>query len=303
MARYEILVPITDESGRFLARRLICRVWNEDEFAQERQNALAAFEAQRRGAGFGLVHSPTGSSSNFGFGTRPQSPSPRDANGESYAAPRNSARSLANDMAKRFSGKGSKFSGSSDESWEEYLIQYQRAAKELELTNDLKVSLFHHLLSDHAMTFYNDEIEGKVRAFHEIITIMSKQFNSDARMEATVDRLRCLHLSEFEREGLSESTALIELAKEIQRLVPQAPKECRTDRFRRTTLIDATRGRDWALSVTSATHSRNFSHLQLLHEMHNSLQLHQAHARYSKGDSSDIVSYRKSRVSDINFAG
>lgn len=89
-----------------------------------------------------------------------------DANGDRNIAVRTSTSFLANDMAKFFSGKDSKLSGSLDKSCEICVIQFQRATRLLELINDLKVFFFHHLLSDHVMTFYNDETERQMKAFH-----------------------------------------------------------------------------------------------------------------------------------------
>lgn len=130
---------------------------------------------------------------------------------------------------------------------------------------------------------------------------MQSQFNSDVKMETIANRLKNLHISSFENESISEDTALRELAKSIQNLVPQAPPDCRTDRFRKNVLQDATQGRKWALTVTASTNFRRFTYQQLLHELQNSLQQHKIHENFTSNGDQDH--FRKSKFSHVNFSG
>lgn len=69
-------------------------------------------------------------------------------------------------------------------------------------------------------------------------------------METIARKLETLHISQFESNDMSEEQALKDLAKEIQNSSPQAPQECRSDRFKKKVLYDATKGREWALQIS-----------------------------------------------------
>lgn len=243
--------------------------------------AFSIFDNHRRGTSF--VYAPSSAGNEGEYSTAPQSPARNIEDGNNIRR-KYSLRSLSKDIAKRFNGKNSKFDGSSDQSWQEHASQYMRAAKELELSNAHKRAVFHQLLTVHALAFYTDEIDGKCKTFQEIMAVMPSLFISDAKIEAIANRLRSIHISEFEMGDKSEKEALSDLVREIPILVPRAPKECRTGRYRKITLVDATRGRQWVLSITSSTYSRGFNYQQLLSDMQNSLQLHNAHKTFTENN-------------------
>lgn len=95
------------------------------------------------------------------------------------------------------------------------------------MNNDQKGYFFHHLLTGHAFSFYDDEIDGKAKSFHERATPTNRQFNSDINMESIADRIRGIHIYEFEMKGKDKMSALKELSDDIQMLRLQAPKHPR----------------------------------------------------------------------------
>lgn len=287
LERYGVQVPVTEESGTLVARRLICRIWSEPEFYEDRMEAFQAFELFRL-------------KKNSATSTLFQQSTPLTTNATS--SPANNSRQISNDVAKRFSNEKSKFSGESNECWSKFEEAYTRMSIEMELSNELKKKFFHHLLRDHALEFYRDYIEQKATNYEEVVKMMNDEFCSSVKMESVARKLQNLHISQYEKDEKSEEEALTDLAKDIQDLCPQAPPECRTDRFRKNILYSSTKGRDWALNISSSTNFLNLSYQQLLHEFQNSLQQYKIHNDYGQG-SDDEISYRASRISETNFIG
>lgn len=291
LEKFGVQLPATEESGNLVAKRIICKVWGEDEFSEDRKFAFDMFDAHR--AGNRQEHTRFNASS---------SQSRTNINNNMTPDPRTICRQVSNDVAKRFTNQSSKFSGESAENWLKYLESYERMSIELELSAELKVKLFHHILRDHALEHFRDNIEGKTSVYEEIVALMEKEFCSKIKMETIARKLETLHISQLEDKEKSEDDALKEVAKTIQELCPQAPTECRTDRYKKKILYDATCGKDWALNVSSSSNYLNLSYQQFLHELQNSLTQFQIHNNHV-GKQDDGVSYREDRIFETNFTG
>lgn len=63
--RYGVNVPATELSGPLVARRIIDRIWNEDGFNRERENALFLLDSIRNKASNGITATSSVSSRNF----------------------------------------------------------------------------------------------------------------------------------------------------------------------------------------------------------------------------------------------
>lgn len=289
LERFDVQVPVTEESGSLVAKRLICRIWNEEEFENDRAEAFAAF-ADFRNGGRNSASSP-----------RQYVPFNSTDETAHVENSRVSTRQISNDVAKRFSHEKLKFSGESTECWPKFVESYTRMSVEMELSDEMKRKFFHHLLRDHALEFYRDNVENSVEDYKEILLCMNKEFCSKVKMEAIARKLQSLHISQFEKDDKTEEEALREMAKEIQNLTPQAPLECRTDRFRKNILYTSTQGREWALHISSSTNFLNLSYQQLLHELHNSLQQHNIHNSFGKIEEDNV--FRSNRISETNFTG
>ena len=130
LGRYGVDVPVTEESGNLVARRLICRVWSEPEFENDRREAFEAFDSFRQKK----------IDSSVNLTVRPSAVPTQSVRISSQT----SNRQISNDVAKRFSNEKSKFGGTSNECWSKYLESYNRMSVEIELSNELKKTFFHH---------------------------------------------------------------------------------------------------------------------------------------------------------------
>lgn len=288
LERFDVDVPITEESGSLVAKRLICRIWGDEEFSEDRKEAFLQFDNFRSGRS-ALSSAPLVQNV------------PITNNREVTSSPPCSDRTYSNDVAKRFSHESSKFSGESTECLTKFLESYIRTSNELDLTPEMKKKFFHHLLRDYALEFYRDNIEKKVSRFEDIVRLMEMEFCSPVKMETIARSLESMHISQFEGTGKSEESCLKELAKKIQELSPQAPADCRSDRYRKRILHNATRGREWALNVSSSSNFVNLSYQELLHELQNSIQQYTFHGRQFEESNSPYV--KTSRISETNFTG
>lgn len=96
-----------------------------------------------------------------------------------------------------------------------YLGSYIRKTAKFELTNELKVEYFHHILKDQTLEFYRDQIENKIVTFAKIVVKMSNEFSSNVKMKAIARKLENLDTSQFEEEHKREDNALKEVARQI----------------------------------------------------------------------------------------
>lgn len=92
---------------------------------------------------------------------------------------------------------------------------------------------------------------------------MNNEFCTSVKMEAIARKLESIHISDFENAENDEEKALQQISKTIQDLSPQTPKECQTDRHRKNILFNATRGREWALNVSSSSNFHKLSYQEL----------------------------------------
>lgn len=72
-------------------------------------------------------------------------------------------------------------------------------------------------------------------------------------METIARNLESLPITDFEDDSTSEEVALKKMAADIQMIIRQAQKERRNYQYRKLVLNDGTRGRKWALQVSSLT--------------------------------------------------
>lgn len=138
LEKYGVQVPVTNESGSLVAKRLICRIWSEPEFVNDRSDAFELFDNFRNGNR--ELISPN-----------PPPPTMQESTNAGNMSASPTSRQLSNDVAKRFCNENSKFSGASSECWPKFVESYTRMSVELELPDVMKQKLFHHLLRDFAL--------------------------------------------------------------------------------------------------------------------------------------------------------
>lgn len=108
-------------------------------------------------------------------------------------------RQTSNKAAKDFSSDSLKFSGEATEFRINFLESYIWTCKERELGIDDKVKVFHHLLGDHALEFFRDNIGDKTINLGEIVSKMNAEFSSDVMMETIARKSESLHICLFEK--------------------------------------------------------------------------------------------------------
>jgi len=110
LERFDVQVPQTTESGTLVARKLIRRIWNDEEFTHDRRTALELFDTSRK--------APIGYATNARGPSHGNSANSAHSNQHSY-----SSRQVANEVAKRFSNSSMKFSGETTECWSTFLAK------------------------------------------------------------------------------------------------------------------------------------------------------------------------------------
>ena len=179
-------------------KRLICRIWNEPGFVNDRSDAFELFDRFRNGSREYLCSTPR----------TPKTQTTENDDNTPNTSNKPTSRQLSNDVAKRFSNEKSKFGGASSECWPKFVESYTRMSVELELSDIMKQKLFHHLLRDCALEYYRDNIENNVNSFQEILSKMNTEFFTSVKMEAIARKLDSIHISQYENTENDEEKHL-----------------------------------------------------------------------------------------------
>ncbi len=191
--------------------------------------------------------------------------------------------------------KGKKFNGSFEEDWGHFLAQYQKICSECRVKPCEKVEYLHHMLDGEALQFYHREVDGKEGNWGRVCQIFNNTFSSQTKMEKMSDRLRVLHIVNFEREGLAEDAALRRLCSEIERLSPMAHQEDRTSRAMRRCLQNGVGGRDWARDVDTSRLKPDTAYLEYCGMQYNAQQKWSLHVNASASFGGKQLSFRQPR--------
>lgn len=107
-------------------------------------------------------------------------------------------------MAERLINESSKYSVESTECWPKYLECYIRMACKLELTNDMKIKIFHHLLRDHALELLRNNIKNKTTMFSGVVSKMNEQFSSKVKLEPIARKMESFLILKLRTESQDE---------------------------------------------------------------------------------------------------
>ena len=250
----------TPESGRMIARRVICAVWPGDEFAQERKQALTLFEQNRNGSyvANNYISSPTANAPiSFATASPAVQSTPSETREDQFE------NKIANAIATRYRSKYSLFSGAIDEDWSQFAIRYVRICNEQRAKAMHRVEYLHYALRDHALAFYHRNIVDKnIDNWGIVMRVFNEAFCSPEKMQNMTDQLEAMNLEKFEASGLDESKALEKLMREIERISPMALPTDRGESNMKRTLQRATAERQFALFVTSSPGYQDLSYIQ-----------------------------------------
>lgn len=187
----------------------------------------------------------------------------------------------ANAMAARYRSVKSRFSGKSDpgdrtqqpELWKVALAKYQRHCSELDLDNQEKVSLIHNMFTGDAETFYYSNLDG-IKNWGTLIESLNERYNSYAHQRGVLDTLRNLHIADFTTDDCDTASALLQVAHQIEVLVPQAPKGHQSDQDKLEHLHRAVLGTEWSrapisnLATTPRTYKQFYDELKTAEQSH-----------------------------------
>ena len=249
----------TPESGRMIARRVICAIWPGDVFKELRTRALTLFEECRNG---NLVSNSAAPS------PRATSPiativSPAAVPGTAENRDEQFENKIANAIATRYRSKFSLFSGAIDEDWSQFALRYIRICNEQRAKAAHRVEYLHYALRDHALSFYHNNIVDKnVDNWGALMRIFNEAFCSPEKMQNMTDLLETLTIEALEATGLDEARALDKLMREIERISPMALPTDRGEANMKRALQRATSGRQFALFVTSSPGYQDLSYIQ-----------------------------------------
>lgn len=185
------------------------------------------------------------------------------------------ARNVHHDIANRFKGKESKYSGSENEDLQEFLAQYSAVARDYQLTASQKRQYLHNLLRGDALRFYNEEIEGRYSTYNESVSVLSSHFNSLDKQQRVKADLSTLSLATFaSREGGSVTKGLSSLAEYISSRAPQCPVSFRHESHKVDFLRNAVIAYPWAQPVLSCVNQET-RYQGLFTQLANALQVHE----------------------------
>ena len=248
------------ESGKLIARRVICAIWSGDEYKDDRELALMLFDNCRKGNAVvpGVQPpSPTSSNSNDAFASTNTKNSSISKNTEDYE------NKVAGFIAQRYRSKFLLFSGDLEEDWSQFLVRYQKICSEAKASLTQKGEYLHHALRGYALQFYYRNVVDKNETnWNNITTLFNNTFSSHDKMQRMSDRLEMMHVSQYESQGMSECAALDKMMKEVERVSPMAMNSSRGDDNMKNTLAKATLGKQYALLVTGGADYHNLTYMQ-----------------------------------------
>lgn len=187
----------------------------------------------------------------------------------------------ANSMAARYRSFKSRFSGTSTpgdamnppELWKVALAKYQRYCAELGLSNEEKVSLMHNLFTGDAETYFFSNLDG-IKNWGTLVETLNERYNSYAHQRGVLDSLRHLHNADFIKDDCHAAEALVQVAHQIEVLIPQAPRGNQSDQDKLEHLHRAVLGTEWSRAPISNLATTPRSYKQFFDELKTAEQSH-----------------------------
>jgi predicted phage-related endonuclease len=109
---------------------------------------------------------------------------------------------ISHKMAMRFAKSDTKFTGDLDQSYTEFISNYQDASKYYELTPTQKLQYIYLLFDGEAKRFYRNYVANTVKTFNEAHARLLEEHNSSTRqnrVKKELSRLRVLEIAQKEK--------------------------------------------------------------------------------------------------------
>lgn len=184
---YEVQIPVTEDSGCFVAKTLVYCIWSESELDYDPAESFATFDGfENGGRSIALPHHQIDSS---------HSPAIQNKHAE---LTRGSIHQMWNDIAKLLSHEKSRFSDKIIKIRPKFVAIYSRMIPEMELLDDSKKKFFiEHTPRDNAFKFYQNKVVKYATTFIVTSTYMNKEFWSNVMLEFIAHKLQSLQIPKF----------------------------------------------------------------------------------------------------------
>ncbi len=100
-------------------------------------------------------------------------------------------------VTKLFSAKYMKYIEHNDEGYEEFVVQYLAAWRDLHFSSSERLQFLHNLFDGEALRFYNANVAGRVRELTEALQLVKEQFKSASKQQQVEAELSKLSFSNF----------------------------------------------------------------------------------------------------------
>ncbi len=143
-------------------------------------------------------------------------------------------------VSKRFVTKYQQYSGTDDESYDEFVEHYIAASRDLCIPAKERHQYLHNIFPCEAFRFYNANVEGKDADFSEALRIMNEQFNSSSKQQQFKAEMSKLSYATFVKnvDG-NKRKALRNLQSQIGKRIPLCPENWRDEPHKISFLLDA----------------------------------------------------------------
>ncbi|GAB0496052.1 hypothetical protein MMPV_007362 [Pyropia vietnamensis] len=179
----------------------------------------------------------------------------------------------AREVSSRFREQASKFSGRTEQLWDDYRIQYDLVTRDFGVALHQKLQLLHNLLGGEALRFYLDDVIRAETTYEAACGRIRARFLSPVHQGRARNYLQSLRMSAFVAKGMSEVEALEETYKVVARVSKKVPREFSGDAHRAIFLRSAVIGYPWAMHPLSRMDVHDISFQDLYGELYAALSL------------------------------
>jgi len=178
-------------------------------------------------------------------------------------------------VGNRFKDQSAKFSGRTQQLWDDYTTHYDHVTRDLSVSAQHKMQFLHNLLSGEALRFYLEDVMRTVVTYEAACAKIRESFRSPVRQGRAKNVLQLLRMSDFVAKGLSGSDALKETYELVARVSKNVPRAFSGDTHRANFLRGAVIGYPWAMHPLSRMDTHDISFPDLYEGLFAALCLHQ----------------------------
>jgi len=179
----------------------------------------------------------------------------------------------AHQVGNRFKDQSAKFSGRTEQLWDDYTTHYDLVTRDFGVSAQHKLQFLHNLLSGEALRFYLEDVMRTVVTYEAACSKIRERFLSPVHQGRAKNFLQLLRMSDFVAKGVSEADALEETYKLVARVSKKVPRAFSGDTHRANFLRSAVIGYPWAMHPLSRMDTHDVSFQDLYGELYAALSL------------------------------